>query len=268
MRFDIFKLDATTSTNDDVKTAAEAGVPEGLVVHALAQNAGRGRLGRTWQSPEGNLYFSVLLRPPLPKRVWGNYSFVAGVAIAEAVSAILPAARVELKWPNDVLVGGKKISGILLESGEDWLVIGMGINVLHVPESPLYPTTCLAAEKAITDETAVIPVPSSGVIPAEAGIQRVASATQVNQSDFNLDDVLNQALESFGEWYEKMNASGFGAVRAAWLSRARKGTLRVRLPSAGQEITGEFVDLDAEGNLVLRLADNTERRISAGDVFL
>ncbi|MFA4994834.1 MAG: biotin--[acetyl-CoA-carboxylase] ligase [Bdellovibrionales bacterium] len=233
MRFNIHKIEKTTSTNDDVKAAAEKGEAEGLVVWALTQTAGRGRQGRAWQSPKGNLYFSFLWRPPIPIRAWGNYSFVVALAIHEIVQEFLPKAKVELKWPNDVLVEGKKISGILLETGKDWLVVGVGVNVEHVPETPLYPTTSLAAEKA-------------KLLP--------------------LDEILNKILKALGVWYERMNAEGFAPVRDAWFECARKGEMRVRLP-AGGEMLGEFVDLDAEGNLILRLKDGTTRKISAGDVL-
>jgi BirA family biotin operon repressor/biotin-[acetyl-CoA-carboxylase] ligase len=233
MKFTIRRIEVTASTNDDAKRAAETGAPEGLVVWALTQTAGRGRQGRAWQSPEGNLYFSVLLRPPLPKRAWGNYSFVAALAISEVVRGFLPDAIVELKWPNDVLAQGKKISGILLESGGDFLIAGIGLNVQNIPENPLYPATSLAAEK-------------SNLPP--------------------LEDVLNAILESFNVWYVRMNEKGFAPIRAAWLAEARKGNLRVRLPDK-TELVGEFVDLDSEGNLHLRLQDGTERNINAGDVF-
>jgi len=233
MRFDIRRIETTSSTNDDVKAAAERGGAEGLVVWALTQTAGRGRQGRAWQSPEGNLYFSVLLRPRAPKRVWGNYSFVLGLAIGEAVRGFLPDAKVELKWPNDVLVGGKKISGILLEAGEGWLVAGVGVNVKHVPENPMYPATSLAAEGAKVAE---------------------------------LEGVLRKVLDALNDWYEQMDKSGFAPIRDAWLESAKKGAMRVRLPSLESELTGEFADLDADGNLVLRLADGEVRKISAGDV--
>ncbi|MDR3423749.1 MAG: biotin--[acetyl-CoA-carboxylase] ligase [Alphaproteobacteria bacterium] len=281
MRFDIRRLETTASTNDDAKQAAENGAAEGLVVWALRQSAGRGRQGRVWESPEGNLYCSVLLHPPAPVREWGRYSFVAALALYEAVEfyvngstrlpsalrggigegggsaqaavemikiapsrtpppptpslkgrGILSAKPVELKWPNDILVDGKKISGILLESGEGWLVVGMGLNVRHVPENPLYPVTCLAAE--------------TGDVPS-------------------LEEILTKILESLAAWYQLINTEGFASLRAAWLAHARKGVLRVRLPQ--EEIQGQFVDLDRDGNLRLLLADGRERTISAGDVF-
>ena len=229
--FRIRRLDSTPSTNDDAKRAAEAGEAEGLVIHALSQTAGRGRHGRTWQSPEGNLYCSVLLRPANTQN-FGQYSFVASLALADTVKSFLPDAVVTLKWPNDVLVGGKKISGILLESGDDYLVIGMGLNVLHHPDDALYPSTSLNA--------------------AGAG-----------KPDINA--ILHTLLNRLWHWYETMQKSGFAAIRAAWLDNAQKGRLTVRLPDGAVE--GHFETIDEQGHLHLRLADGTERAIATGDVF-
>ena len=232
MHFDIRCLDATVSTNDAAKHAAEAGVPEGLVVWALQQDAGRGRHGRVWYSPIGNLYCSVLLRPAVERRDYGKFSFIAALAVRDVVAAVLSGVTVELKWPNDVLVNGEKISGILLEAGEDWLVVGIGLNVHHTPENPLYPVTCLAAE------TAEVP---------------------------SLDLLLDKLLKEFDFWSDVYVAQGFAPLREAWLAHARKGAMRVRLPN--EELNGEFVDLDVDGNLRLLLTNGTTCSISAGDVF-
>lgn len=234
MRFHIRRIETTTSTNDDAKNVAASGGAEGVVFWALRQTAGRGRQGRSWESPPGNLYFSVLLRPPVSSQKWGCYSFVVGLAVAEVVRALLPEASIELKWPNDVLIDGKKISGILLEGGEGWLVVGVGLNVLHVPDAPIYPVTSLVAE--------------GEDIPAS-------------------EEILDRLLGRLDAWYERMNAEGFAPIRSAWLSLARKGVLRVRLPRGGGEIQGEFLDLDPDGALRLRLEDGAERRISAGDIL-
>ena len=232
MRFDIRRLETTVSTNDDAKRAAEAGAPEGLVIWALQQDAGRGRQGRVWYSPPGNLYCSLLLRPKVERRDYGKFSFAAALAVRAVVASALPCATVELKWPNDVLVNGKKISGILLEAGEDWLVVGVGLNVLHAPENPLYPVTRLAAEAA--------------EVPA-------------------LDQLLDKLLKELDFWSGVCVAQGFAPLREAWLAHARKSAMRVRLPN--EELNGEFADLDADGNLRLLLPNGTTRSISAGDVF-
>jgi BirA family biotin operon repressor/biotin-[acetyl-CoA-carboxylase] ligase len=233
MNFEIHRLFETASTNDDAKLAAEAGAVEGAVFWALRQSAGRGRRGRQWVSPEGNLYCSVLLRPKLAPKNYGHYSFVAALALADVVRAALPSALVELKWPNDVLVNGKKISGILLEAGDGYLIIGMGLNVRHYPENPLYPVTSLAAENR--------PTPP-------------------------LDFLLDQLLHALGHWSEILNTTGFDPIRVAWCAQARKGALSVRLPDG--EISGQFQDLDSDGHLGLLLADGTIRSINTGDVFL
>ncbi len=233
MLFTISSLAETGSTNDDVKKVAEKGAAEGTVIWALKQKAGRGRGGRLWQSPEGNLYFSVLLRPALPAEEWGLYSFVFALAVSDAVGAFLPSSPIELKWPNDVLVGGKKICGILLEAVEGGLVAGVGINVLHVPRDPHYPVTSLAQEKAETKDLKII---------------------------------LDKVLESLGFWCGRLNAEGFAPIRENWLKWARKGDMTVKI-SKGIEIRGRFADLDSKGNLCLTLEGGTARSISTGDVF-
>jgi BirA family transcriptional regulator, biotin operon repressor / biotin---[acetyl-CoA-carboxylase] ligase len=233
MKFDIRCHETTGSTNDDAKEAASKGATEGLVIWALQQSSGRGRQGRQWHSPEGNLYFSVLLRPSIPLRHFGYYSFLAALAISDALQPLMPQAKIELKWPNDVLVDAKKISGILLEAGEGWLVIGMGINVRHTPENPLYPVTSLLAEKAD---------------PKPLGV------------------ILQGVLQALSKRVEELDQKGFSAIRQAWLERAKKGEMRVRLPSQS-EIEGQFVDLDKAGNLRLILKDGSEKIIRTGDVF-
>ena len=121
------------STNEEAKRQATAGAPEGALVWARAQSAGRGRRGRRWVSEPGNLYLSILLRPSFPPATAAQLGFAAALAVGEAAAAALPAgADVAYKWPNDVLISGRKASGILLESqaaGEgrlDWLVVGIG----------------------------------------------------------------------------------------------------------------------------------------------
>jgi len=128
---DPFRLlwrEKVSSTNDELRALAEKGMAEGLVLVAEEQVAGRGRRGAEWFSPKGeSLAFSVLLRPLEPKAFWSRLSLVAGLAVAEALEGYVPLA--EIKWPNDVLIGGKKIAGILVEAGQDFVIVGIGINV-------------------------------------------------------------------------------------------------------------------------------------------
>lgn len=128
---DPFRLlwrESVGSTNDELRKLAEQGMAEGLVLVADEQTAGRGRRGAAWISPKGeNLAFSILLKPVAPKALWYRLSLVTGLAVAEALENFVPLA--EIKWPNDVRVGGKKIAGILVEAGSDFVIIGIGINV-------------------------------------------------------------------------------------------------------------------------------------------
>lgn len=223
----------TASTNDDAKLATEKGEAEGLVVWALKQTSGRGRHGRTWESPEGNLYCSVLLRPPTNMSASGLYSFVAANAMYDTVRQCLPIADITLKWPNDVLVEGRKIGGILLETAGDALIIGMGLNVLHHPSDGLYPSTSLRDMEAT-------PKP--------------------------LDEILDMLLQNLRHWYEAMKKDDFGPVREVWLKHAATGTMSVRLPNG--TVSGDFAGLSEDGCLQLHLADGSERAIATGDVFL
>ncbi len=234
----IKKLDVTTSTNDEAKRGAAANEREGLVIWARRQTAGRGRHGRLWESPEGNLHISILLRPGCDIAHVPRYSFVAALAMRDTVQALLPQAPVKLKWPNDVLADGKKIGGILLESSAApnnrvlWIVAGIGLNVAYHPADALYPATSLGA----------------------AG----ASSTE-------LEEILEILLNRFFYWKDLMEKQGFAPIREAWLAAAQKGIVSVRLPD--KTIEGEFATLDPNGNLVLRLEDDKKQVISAGDVF-
>jgi BirA family biotin operon repressor/biotin-[acetyl-CoA-carboxylase] ligase len=228
----IQQVASTASTNDDAKAAAENGEYEGLVVWALKQTSGRGRQGRVWESPEGNLYCSALLRPHMAAGDIGRYSFVTANAVYDTVRQCLPIADITLKWPNDVLVEGKKIGGILLEVVGDALIIGTGLNVAHHPAEGLYPSTSLRDEEAQ-------PKP--------------------------LDEILDMLLQNLGHWHNVMQTEGFEPIREFWLKRAVKGPMKVRLPQG--EINGEFVGLDEKGCLILHLADGSERAIATGDVF-
>jgi len=220
---------------------AGAGAPDGTVVWARRQTAGRGRRGRQWDSPAGNLYFSVITRPETDATTGAQLSFVAAVALAESFASFLPhGARIEQKWPNDVLVNGGKISGILLESAGAaghsvaWIVVGCGVNVAHAPDGSGVEATSLAREGCST-----------------AGV----------------DEVLASALERLWCWRGIWEREGFRPVREAWLARARGlgGVLTARLP--GREMQGRFAGMDDAGALLLELPGGDVRRISAGDVY-
>ena len=231
---------ALDSTNEEAKRQACAGATEGTLVWARAQSAGRARRGRAWVSEPGNLYMSILLRPESSPGGAAQLGFAAALAVGEAVLPLLPRGdMLSYKWPNDVLIDGRKVSGILLESqaaGErrlDWLVVGIGVNLASFPENAEYPAISLAAAGA-------------WVVTVEELLEAVAGR--------------------FHFWYERWRAEGFAPLRAAWLARVRglgEG-IRVRLP--GGETSGRFAGLGEDGALLLE--DGTaERRIAAGDVF-
>lgn len=239
LEFRTTKLLSTISTNEDAKRAAERGEADGFVVHAEQQTAGRGRQGRVWDSPVGNLYASTLLRIDSSLQSAGHYSFITALAIADALQAFIPTANIQLKWPNDVLVDGKKISGILLEAATvvdgkvAWLVIGTGINVRHHPENAAYPTTSII----------------------DCG----------GDPDLSADKVLTLFLQHLSAWCAIYRDVGFPAIRSTWLHHAKKGWLTARLPHCTYE--GEFLDLDDQGRLIIRLADGAEQAIAAADIF-
>lgn len=249
----------TGSTNADVADAARAGEPAGLVVVAERQTAGRGRRGRVWQSPpRAGIATSVLLRPGVaePDRDWpaappagyGWLPLLAGVALVDAVGR-LAELTAELKWPNDLLVGGAKCAGILAEAvpggpGEEpAIVLGIGLNVtLRADELPVNPTG----------------------LPATS--LRLAGAAATDR-----DPLLRALLRSLAGWYDRWRLVGGDAeesgLRAAYLRHcATVGRdVRVLLP-AGDELVGTATTVDADGRLVVT-ADGVDHRIAAGDVL-
>jgi BirA family biotin operon repressor/biotin-[acetyl-CoA-carboxylase] ligase len=214
---------------------AKAGAAEGLWLRAERQSAGKGRQGRGWVSEAGNLYASTLvrLRPADPPAA--TLALVAAVALQDCVATYLGARAAILKWPNDLLVAGAKLSGILLERTADAIVIGFGVNLAHHPDLPDRPTTSLAAH-------------GSDVAPAA---------------------FVDTLVEAFTRWRDRWRGEGLGPVRERWLAHAHPiGTaLAVRLPD-GEAIDGLFDGLDVDGALGLRLAGGERRVIHAADVFL
>ena len=228
------------STNDEAKCQARAGAPEGALVWALEQTAGRGRRGRPWQSPPGNLYFSLLLRPSGSAAQVAQLGFVAALALGDALEPLLDGGHsLRFKWPNDVLVDSRKLAGILLESetaagdGVAFVVIGVGVNLAIAPADAEFPAISLAAAGR------------PGITP---GL------------------LLEAFAHHFESWHRRWLAEGFAPVRRAWLDRASGlgEAVRVRLERA--TLLGRFLDLDEEGALLLE-GEEGRRRIAAGEVF-
>ena len=236
LSFEIRRHACLGSTNDEALRLAAAGARAGTVVVAATQSAGRGRQGRVWASPPGNLHASVLLRPGVGTERLGELAFLAGLAVAETVAGLLPPERrVSLKWPNDVLVDGAKIAGILIEQAGDAAILGIGLNVAHRPPATPYPATALAL-----------------------------AGTEVE-----VETVLQRLLAALGAGLALWQAHGFAAIRSAWLAWAHPvGTLlQVRLGGSAETgtIAGRFAGIDPAGALLLETAAGP-RRIVAGEV--
>lgn len=227
--------DTIGSTNTEACSLARAGERNPVWITAKQQTAGRGRRGNVWISEPGNLFASLLL-PDVPPRRAGELAFVAGLGVCDAVAELAPsvASRLALKWPNDVLLGGAKLAGILIEAESGWGVVGIGINCAHHPKETAQPATDLKTAGA------------------------VLSAEEV----FTL--LSKRMLVRLRQW---ANGAGFAAIRSDWLIRAAGvGTnIRVRLPA--EELEGEFQGLDETGHLLLRLPDGSLKAVSSGEVF-
>ena len=243
----LLSLEATGSTNDDALQAARAGDPGELWITAAEQLAGRGRHGRQWASPPGNLYASLLLIDPCEMPSAPQLGFVAGLALHEAVEAVtgIGAPRLSLKWPNDLLLDGAKVSGLLLEghrlhpNGPLAIVIGFGVNVAFAPAGTPYPAVALQTVKPGLDRGDVLRALSSAF------------------------------ASTFSAWRasSRMNAADpFGPIRRLWLERAAGVGQEVTLRLPSGEKRGTFEGLDRFGRLQLKSLDGLEL-IDAGDLY-
>lgn len=228
------------STNAEARRRAEAGETGPIWITAERQTAGRGRRGRSWETGQGNLAATLLFVTDKPPAEAAQVSFIAALAVADLADAFTPVTLVSLKWPNDPLIGGRKASGILVESGQHargglWVAVGVGVNLATPPETPERPATAFA-------EHMTGPPPK----PLEALA------------------LLAEALE---RWRQVWQRSGFAVIADAWTRRAH-GLGETCVARLGHEtITGVAEGLDPDGALRLRLPDGMLRRITAGDVF-
>ena len=234
-------IDVATSSSDLAWQAAGSGAPAGAAFLVGEQTAGRGRRGSGWSSARGGMYLSMILRPQVDASTLWGLSFVAALAIREAIAERLPNQDVGLKWPNDVVVAGGKVCGLLLEARDGAVVIGTGVNIAPVP----------AVQGAKLPAISLQDLGDAATTPAmlaEAYATRLLAGAALWERD------------------------GFSAVRLEWLRHCAHIGARMKVTTGGAgsdvAIEGVFVDLGKDGALVLRDDTGTERRITTGDVEL
>jgi len=227
------------STNKLGKRKIEEGAKSGLWISADEQTVGRGRGARVWVSKPGNLYCSLIYDVGKDLTNATQLSFVTSLAVRDTVAGLLKSADIKCKWPNDVMVGGKKICGILLEThtGADvqsnFIIIGIGINIEHHPDLTLYQATH---------------------INEQCGIK------------YSSDDVFHRLVHNMARWLDIWQKEGFLKVKEEWLNHSigLGETITVRM--AAEELVGRFVDLDSGGALKLEI-NGEIKLIHSGDIF-
>jgi BirA family transcriptional regulator, biotin operon repressor / biotin---[acetyl-CoA-carboxylase] ligase len=238
--YSVASFDEIDSTNEEARRRAAAGERGPLWIWARRQTAGRGRRGRVWDSPEGNLSATLLTAPGVAAPEAARLSFVAALAVHDLAATYVQRGSVRVKWPNDVLIDGKKVSGILLESsgseGVDvlpWVAVGIGVNLVQAPAETPYPATFLGAHG---------PAPSAG-------------------------EALAALAEAWETRFRVWRVSGFAAIRESWLAVAAGlgSRIEVRLPA--ETLHGRFETLMPDGALSLLLPSGARRAVTAGEVF-
>ena len=239
----VLLLDQIDSTNAEARRRAEAGETGPLWIVARRQSEGRGRRGRRWESDTGNLFATLLTVTRKAPAEAAQVTFIAALAVADLLDAFAAPGCISIKWPNDVLIEGRKASGILVESGPHasgglWLAVGIGVNLAHAPGETERPAAALAQH--LRNDVAYTPTPE-----VAAGV---------------LADV-------FAVWQDRWEALGFQPVLDAWIARCGglHGPATARL--GHETITGVADGVEADGALRLKLPDGTLRLVSAGDVF-
>ncbi|MFB9275238.1 biotin--[acetyl-CoA-carboxylase] ligase [Cohnella cellulosilytica] len=236
-------LDVVDSTQNELRLLAERGAEEGTLVIAEQQTSGRGRMGRSWVSPAGKgIWMSLLLRPPVPLPLTPQLTLLAAVALSRAISQQLPALEIGIKWPNDLLVDGKKISGILLESAAEderlnYIIVGMGISANLEAED--YSEELLS--KAIS--------------------LKMASGQTVDRSA-----LIAAVLEQFEQLYKLYLEQGFAPIRTLWEARSVTLGKRTELYTPQGTVVGVPLGLDDMGGLRIELPDGSARTIYSAEV--
>ena len=239
--FSYHKYESVSSTNEIIKDFASKSFPEGTIVHALNQSQGKGRSGKNWNSQKGNLFFSILLRPKVPTSVISQLSFVASLAVRQGlVNTTNNINDFIFKWPNDILINNKKISGILLECSPanisnipDWIVIGIGLNISDYPKE-------------------------------------LDFATSLNEHGHYIDiyilikEISNQLEKIYNDWL----INGFENIRNIWLKYCHPKGKNISIMIQNEKFEGKFNGITDDGSLIIKLFDNSTKVISGGEVNL
>jgi len=237
-------LDSVDSTNLEALRRVDQGESVPFWILAKSQTQGRGSRGRDWVSKAGNLFCTGGYPAFKTPQETSKLSFVACLAIADTLEAYVPSDLITVKWPNDVLLAGKKVSGVLLENNKNIVLVGIGINLVSHPDKTNYPATHLLAH----------------IEPKRLdGPERIMTGP---------DAVLAMLAQRFTHWYEVLAKQGFAPIRQSWLSRTQNfiGSI-VNVHLSQEALKGEVVDLGQNGELQLRLDNGTIRDIHTGDVF-
>ncbi len=242
MKISITKLETVSSTQDYAKRLAEEGAPEGTVVVARIQDHGRGRLGRRWLSPEGGLWFSLILRPSCPPAQVAGLTLLAAVSVAEAINEEA-GAKAGIKWPNDILIGDKKLGGVLTEMTAtmnvvDYVVVGIGLNV-NV-ETDKFPHDLLMPATSLQEE-----------------ISR----------EVNLDEILDACLKNLERDYGLFGGN-FNDVMSRWKALSLVLGRKVIVSQPGKRISGTAFDIDGDGALLVRDDQGATHVVHAGDLSI
>ena len=231
------------STNTFARQRAENGAPEGEIVIAEAQTQGRGRRGRHWQSPPfTNLYFSVILRPKLAPVHAPQITLMAAVALVESTVGFIPQTA-KIKWPNDILVGGKKLAGVLTEAAcdserLDYVILGIGVNVNYRFD-------------AMPDEIR----------------HRATSMAELTGESVNRESFLKRLIHHLDRCYGELEASGFTHLAPRWEAHFGLRDKLVRVELLDQIVTGRAIGIDQDGALLIENQRGLRQRVVAGDVI-
>src|SRR3989338_418589 len=248
----VYAFPSVSSTMELAHERADGGPPKPPLVSARRQEQGRGRLGRTWASPEGGAYFSVILRPKRPVREISQLSLVSGLAAAEAVNrltGLYPAIR----WPNDLLLEGRKLAGILTESRNGAVVLGIGINVTTEPDD--LPDGAVSLTAALGSTSDLPPPPARPGVPGRANSELI-------------DQLTIEVCRRLAKWYDTWSRKGFDEIRAALRPRIGLFGQVVHVTTGSDYFEGTAQDLDELGRLVVRLDSGIQRAFEVGEVTL